>query len=249
MITARNQPENAGGNSTALSEALGVIVTDTFPNDLTFVSAVPSSGMCTTEPDPDLPTSATNNQLICEIGRIGSNSTQTDTVTVLPNNETLNASNISGGTAPQIQNNVSISTTTLETDGSNNTGSVITDIDVPEFDVLVNKVDSVDPVGVNEPFAYEIEVSNLGPSAVENVVVVDNMPTTKIAFVSVSADDPNAVCTFDTSSAADAVNLTSFTLSRGVVAECAIPRIEAGEKVTVTINARGDEEGSAVLAP
>ncbi|MCH2078009.1 MAG: hypothetical protein MK180_14220 [Rhodobacteraceae bacterium] len=244
VITAQNQPVNIDGNNIALSAAQGVIVTDTFPDDLTYVSAVPSSGICTTEPDTDDPTGPTNNTLICELGQIGSNSTQTVTVTVLPNNETLNNLPIAvGATGPQIENIVSISTTTDESNTGNNTGSVITDIETPAFDILVNKVDSIDPVGVNEPFSYAVEVRNLGPSAVENVVLEDTMPASNIAFVSASADDTDAVCTPDTSSATDAVNI-GLTSSVGVIVECTIPYIPAGETVTVTINARGDEEGS-----
>ena len=244
VVTARNQPENTDGNAIVLSRADDVVITDTLPDDLTFVSVSPSSGSCGTAPTPGSTTGPGNNQVICNLGSINSNSVQTVTITVRPNNETLfNPPIESGATVPQISNSVTIATSTTETDTTNNDATEITDIVVPAFDLVVNKVDTLDPVAVNQDTTYVVEARNFGPSAAENVVLRDTMPATRLAFQSVVASDPGAVCTTDTSGATDAVNIPA-PQSRGVIVECTFPYLEAGAAATMTITARGDEEGS-----
>ncbi|MEM1149145.1 MAG: DUF11 domain-containing protein [Pseudomonadota bacterium] len=129
VITAQNQPQNVDGSPIQLSTAANVVITDTLPDDLRFLSAVPSSGSCSITPTPDSDTGPGNRDLQCELGSIGPNSTQTVTVTVRPNNATLSNAPIEpGATLPQIQNQANITTTTVESDSTNNSDAVTTDI-------------------------------------------------------------------------------------------------------------------------
>ncbi|MEL7178719.1 MAG: SdrD B-like domain-containing protein [Pseudomonadota bacterium] len=240
VITAENRPTNADGDPISLSTANEVEIVDTLPADLTFVSAVPSAGSCSVEPDEGSVTGPANNQLVCELGDIPNNSQQTVTVTVRPNNETLN------NVPPSITNEVAITTSTPEADTTNNDASVESAIVEPSFDLVVNKLDTVDPVGVNEETVYQVEVINFGPSAAENVVLTDNMPETGIAFQSVSSSDSSVVCT-DTSSdpgATPAAGIDDGFLDVDVT--CTIPYLEPGRAnaVLIEIVAKGDVRGS-----
>ncbi|UPT77135.1 DUF11 domain-containing protein [Sulfurovum sp. XGS-02] len=47
----------------------------------------------------------------------------------------------------------------------------------PGSDLQITKIDSIDPVEINEPFYYIIDVSNTGDTNATNVVVEDDMPT------------------------------------------------------------------------
>ena len=44
-------------------------------------------------------------------------------------------------------------------------------------DLRLTKVDSIDPVGLNQPFTYTLTVSNVGSTVATSVVVTDNLPS------------------------------------------------------------------------
>lgn len=230
IVTAQNRPTNADGDPIALSTAEKVTITDTLPDDLTFVSAVPSSGSCSTTPTANTTTGSGNNQVICDLGDIANNAQQTVTITVRPNNETLNLS------PAEITNTVEVSTSTPETDVDNNDAIATTDIIPPQFDIVVNKSDTLDPVAVNQDTTYQIEIANFGPSAVENVVMTDRMPADFLAFISVDDSQDGVTCT--TSGGTSPANITTGSL--GVEVECTIAYMPSGDTVVIEILARGD---------
>lgn len=168
VITARN-------NTTNLSRADAVSITDTLPHDVTFLSATPSSGSCGTEPAANSVTGAGNDQLICSLGNINRSSQQTVTVVVRPNSVTQ-------GTT--ITNDVVVATTTIETNDLNNDASVDVDVLAPRFDLLVNKVDDIDPVAVPDQVVYTVTVTNRGPSTAEAVTVIDTLPPALLSYQS-----------------------------------------------------------------
>ena len=240
VIAAENRPTNAAGDPIQLSTADDVQIVDTLPDDLTFISATPTAGSCSVVPAAGSTTGPTNNQLVCDLGDIPNNSQETVTVTVRPNNETLNNVPLS------ITNVVSISTETPETDTTNNDASVESAIVEPSYDLVINKVDTVDPVGVDQETVYQLEIINFGPSAAENVIVTDNMPEMGLAFQSVSSPDASVSCT-DTST--DPGAIPAAAIADGfldVDVTCTIPYLEPGRDnlVLIEIVAKGDVRGS-----
>ncbi len=126
-------PATAGQNLTyvltalnannGLSAADNVTITDTLPANVTFISASPSSGSCATTPTVNTTTGAASNNIVtCNLGTINNGAQQTLTVVVRPNSITRSTS---------IVNNASISTSTTETDGTNNTASATIPVQNP----------------------------------------------------------------------------------------------------------------------
>ena len=109
----------------------------------------------------------------------------------------------------------------------NNSASATTPVQVPVIDLLMNKDDTVDPLAVGDDTVYTVTVTNLGPSAAENVVVTDNMPPIRVAFRSYSAPG-DANCT-----AVPAVDSLNGTLT------CSFPVIAAGESRVILVTGPG----------
>lgn len=187
VITARNL-------ANGLSAAANVTITDTLPNGLTFVSAVPSAGSCGTRPVAGSLTAPGNNQVICNLGTMSNapqgsaSAQQTVTVRVRPNRVLV---------GPNLINPVTVSSTTTETDTLNNSASATTTVLEPVYDLLVDKTDSVDPIEANDTTVYTLRVQNRGPSAAENVIVTDTLPTSFLTYQSYSlvSPPPGATCT------------------------------------------------------
>jgi len=56
----------------------------------------------------------------------------------------------------------------------------------PETDLTIEKIDNVDPVMAGNSLTYTVDVSNLGPSDAQNVVVTDTLPG-EVTYVSDTA--------------------------------------------------------------
>ncbi|MNR78016.1 Cna protein B-type domain protein [compost metagenome] len=212
----------ASNINNGMSAADNVTITDTLPLNVTFVSATPSAGSCTTQPALNSTTTAGNNSLICNLGSIDNGSQQTVSVVVRPNTTTRGSS---------ITNNVAVATSTNEPNTTNNTKAVSVAISNPSLDLVLNKVDTIDPVAVGDMTAYTITVTNSGPSAAENVVVNDPLPTTgQVSFQSATS----SVGTCPTQPAVDAI---------GGMVSCNLGYMPAGATQTVTINVKGVQRG------
>ncbi len=206
-----------------LSAADNVTITDTLPADLTFISATPSAGSCSTEPAAFSTTGPGNNQVICNLGTIANGAQRTVTIVVRPNN-------VLRGT--QISNSVDVTTTTTEIDTTNNSATETTDIIQPDVDILVNKSDSVDPVAVGDTTVYSITVTNTGPSASENIVMTDTLPTAHLTYQS------HTVSGAGTCSTVPAVGSLGGTLV------CSWPYMDAGITEEVTVTMQGVSKGT-----
>lgn len=220
VVTARNV-------SNGLSSAGAVTITDTLPANVTFVSASPSSGTCTSAPAAGSTTAPGNNSLVCNLGTITNGSQQTVTVVVRPNLVTR---------ATTLQNDVTVATTTTETDTTNNSASVLTPVQPPVVDLLVNKDDTVDPMPVSTQTEYIVTVTNLGPSAAENVVVTDTMPVDRIDYRShvVPAD---GTC-----------GTVPAPATLGGTLECTFPMLAAGETRMIRILGQAVAKGTTTNA-
>lgn len=205
-----------------LSAAADVTITDTLPAKFTFISATPSTGVCSTTPTANSTTGPGNNSVICNLGPLVSGAQQTVKILVRPNLAT------SGTTAT---NSVEVATTTVETDLTNNMFTEDTTILEPVLDLLVNKTDSIDPLPIGDDTGYTVTVTNLGPSAAENVVATDLMPGTNLSYRAHTVSG-GGVC--GTVPAVD---------SLGGTLECTFPVVPGGESRTIQITARGVARG------
>ena len=154
VVTVRNN-----GPSTAST----VLATDTLPANAAFValSAVTGTGAtCTTPAAGTLGGTVT-----CTWPSIAAATQQTATFVVRP---------LTG--APSVQNDVAVTTTTVESSLANNAATITTPVTNAAVDVLVNKVDSVDPVALGQATRYTITVTNAGPSFATGVQLVDTFP-------------------------------------------------------------------------
>lgn len=168
-ITARNAA------ATSASRAFNVVVTDTLPLDLVFLSATPSGGgNCATAPAAGSVTTGGNRTLVCAWPQIDRGAQQTITVRVRP----LVATSVAGGGTGSITNDVSIATDTPEVAGgaANNTATQPTAVTSPSYDLIINKVDDVDPVDVGDDVTYTLTVTNNRPSTAENLLLTDSLP-------------------------------------------------------------------------
>lgn len=199
-----------------MSSADNVTITDTLPNNLVFVSATPSVGSCATKPAANSTTGAGNNQVICNLGTIANGSQQTVTMVVRPKT-------ITAGT--NITNNVSVATSTTEINVQPNSGSVVTEVTAPALNLFVDKVDDVDPVAVTDFVVYTVQVINQGPSAAENVVVTDTLPTSTLTYDS------------HTAPADGSCGLV------GNVLTCTVPYLAAGAVTSFTVTMQGSAKG------
>ena len=153
------------------SPADAVVVVDTLPAGVTFVSATPSQGSCVS--------------VNCSLGTLASGATATITVKV----------KVNPGTTGQITNTACVSSNTPDTNPDNNCDSTTTTVTTPtptptlppgqtptptpggpRADLSLIKVDSPDPVSAGRNLTYGITVTNNGPDPAPNVVVNDALP-------------------------------------------------------------------------
>lgn len=143
------------------SDAVSVVVTDSLPAGVTWVSTTPSVGSC----------SGTTN-ISCNLGTMVRNATATITVVVT----------VDSATTGTLVNTTGVTSSTPDPDSSNNFDSEPTTINT-SADLEITKSDSPDPVSVNNPVAYTLIFTNHGPSDALNVVVTDTLPA-GVTFVS-----------------------------------------------------------------
>ncbi len=159
-------------NNAGPSDAQNVVVTDTLPPEVIFVSTNGCAG------DPNgVPT--------CDLGTIAAGENKQYTVTV-----TVNM-----GATGTLTNNASVTSDTADPVPGNNSVSEDTTVNA-SADLAITKSDSPDPVVAGQTLTYTVTVSNAGPSDAVNVVVTDTLPP-GVTFVSTTgcAEDPNGVPT------------------------------------------------------
>jgi uncharacterized repeat protein (TIGR01451 family) len=171
-ITKTDSPDpvNAGSNLTYTltltnngpNSATGIVVTDTPPAGLTFVSAVASQGAC----------ALAAGTITCNVGTLANAATATATVVV-----TAGAAAV-----PSVSNTVNVTATEFDPNAADNSATATTTVN-PVADLAVTKSDSPDPVAVNANLTYSIVVANNGPSQATGVTLTDTLPA-GVTFVS-----------------------------------------------------------------
>jgi len=151
------------------SDATGVMVEDTLPAGVTYVSATPSQGT----------SAAANGTVTVDLGDLaaGAQATITIAVDVEPSarGTLVNTADVSGN-EPEInlENNQDQVTTTIHT----------------LIDLAIDKTGTPDPVVAGQTLTYVLLVTNLGPSNATGVTVVDTLPG-GVVFVSGTASQGN----------------------------------------------------------
>lgn len=215
VVTAINNGPSAAAN---------VTIDDVLPLNVYFVSANPSTGSCSTKPTANSVTAGGNRTVSCNLGTIANGSQQTVTIAVLPTTATR-------GTT--LTNDADVSTSTIEPaapGATNNHATANATVSNPVLDILVNNIDSVDPLTVGSNTVHTITVSNTGPSDAENVVIRDTLPAAGLSFQSYTI--PAGSC-----STVPAVN------SVGGVLVCTVPRLAAGASANLAITMTGVTKG------
>ncbi|RYF55348.1 MAG: IPTL-CTERM sorting domain-containing protein, partial [Comamonadaceae bacterium] len=203
------------------STAQNVQVVDNLPANAAFISATASnSGSCTTPA-----VGAAGGTLTCTWASLNNNSQNTVTYLLRP------LGTAAGGT---VVNTVNVSTSTAESDTTNNSATTTTQVTAAQLDILVNKVDSSDPVDLGQNTTYTITVNNSGPSFGTNVVMTDvfpapgSSPTATFSYRGSLTVNAGGSCT------EPAVGATSGTLT------CSFPGLNSGQSATITYVMRAE---------
>ncbi len=156
------------------SNATGVVVTDTLPAGVSFVSTAGGA-----EDPGGVPT--------CSLGTIAAGGSAMYTITVA----------VDPGTLGVITNTAGVASDAGDPDPGNNSTSEDTTV-VAEADLSITKVDSQDPAAAGDPLSYTVTVQNAGPSDATGVTVTDTLPA-GVTFVATTGcgNDPGGVPTCD----------------------------------------------------
>ncbi len=147
------------------STATGVVVTDTLPVGVTYVSATPSTGTC----------AYAAGTLTCNLGPVINGGIATVAVVVTPTvagtlSNTASVTSIATGAAPVIP-------PVADPNAANNSATATTTvIEATVTDIGITKIGSPNPAAVGFPLTYTIVVSNYGPRTATAVVVKDVIP-------------------------------------------------------------------------
>ena len=154
------------------SDATSVVVTDTLPAEVSYVSGTVSGGSGT-ETCTELGGVAT-----CDLGLLDSGASEIISIVVA-----VDASMLDGSV---LSNTASMTSDTGDADLSNNADTEDTTV-VTSADLSVVKVDSADPVVAGTGLSYTVTVGNAGPSDAVAVSLVDVLPA-EVSFVSATPD-------------------------------------------------------------
>ena len=203
------------------STAQNVQVVDVLPANAAFVSASASGGGSCTTPA----VGAAGGTLTCTWASLANGSQNTVTYVLRP---------LGTAAGSNVVNTVNVSTSTAESDTTNNSATTTTAVTAAQLDILVNKVDSADPVDLGQPTTYTITINNSGPSFGTNVVLTDifpapgSSPTATFSYQGALTVNNGGSCT------EPAVGVTSGTLT------CTFPGLASGQSATVTYVMRAE---------
>lgn len=171
-------PVTAGTNLTYIlsvtnngpSAAPNVVVRDTLPAQVSFVSVTPSQGTCQAGVIPGDPTKP----LQCNLGSIASGAAAATVTVVVKVNPDVPSGTI-------LVNNGDVSSDSTDPNNDNNVATASTTV-VTSADVSIGKTSDATTYKPSTQVKYQVTVTNSGPSKALNVVVTDNLPDVKQAI-------------------------------------------------------------------
>jgi uncharacterized repeat protein (TIGR01451 family) len=144
LAVTNNGPDAAGA----------VVVSDTLPGSVTFVSATATQGACV----------HAAGLVTCNLGALGNGAGASVAVVVIP-------------TVPgNIDNTATVTADVSDPNPADNTDSEATTISGGAADLAITNTGSPDPVAVGEALSYLLDISNNGPDDATLVQVVDTLP-------------------------------------------------------------------------
>lgn len=135
------------------SRATNVVVTDTLPASVVYVSGTASQGSC----------AQAAAVITCNLGSLASGASATITIRVRADS------------VGSLSNSASVTGTESDPNAANNSSTITTTV-APSADLQVTMVDSADPVTAGTNFTYTLTVTNRGPSNATGVTVTDTLP-------------------------------------------------------------------------
>ena len=208
--------------NTGPSNAQTVQMVDTLPSNAAFIDIVSVSGGGTCTP---MVAGTVGGTLTCNWTTINAGVQQTVTYRMRP---------LGTAAGSTVVNSLAVTTATAESNGANNSATTTTAVTAAQLDILVNKVDSADPVDLGQPTTYTITINNSGPSFGTNVVMTDifpapgSAPTATFSYQGGLTVNAGGVCT------EPSVGSTSGTL------RCVFPGLSSGQTATVTYAMRAE---------
>lgn len=209
--------------NTGPSTAQSVQMVDTLPSNAAFIDIVSVGGLGTCTP---ITAGTVGGTLTCSWASIAAGAQQTVTYRMRP---------LGTAAGSTVVNRVAATTSTAESDSTNNSATTTTTmVTAPQLDLLLNKVDSADPVTLGQSTTYTITVTNSGPSYGTNVVMTDvfpapsSSPTATFSYQGALTVNAGGTCT------QPAVGATSGTL------RCTFPGLSSGQAATVTYAMRAE---------
>lgn len=175
------------------SAATNVVVNQSLPGSVIFVSGSASQGNV----------SFAGGTVVGNLGVLPINGVATMTVTVIPTQ-----TGIIGSTA-------NVNSNAPDPDSSNNSATVLTQVQPPSSDLAVGLLDAPDPALVNGLLTYTVSVTNNGPSVASGVMVTNTLP---LSVVVQAAQASQGTVTFN----ANVVVVSFGTLTNGGYATATI---------------------------
>ncbi len=160
------------------SVANAVVLRDSLPEGVTFVSVTSSVGNCVNNQPP-------GRDVVCNLGNLD----EDDPDVTITLNGRLDA-DLADGTL--LSNNAVVSSATATPDNSDNVARVDTTVDT-EADLSVTKVGAPEPVLAGNNLTYTITANNGGPSDAQLVTLTDELPD-GVTFVSGVDAGGDSVC-------------------------------------------------------
>jgi uncharacterized repeat protein (TIGR01451 family) len=179
-ITDRPDPASVGGSlvytltvtNTGPSAATSLVLTDTLPAGVSYVSAIGSSWTCAT---------ITANRVRCTRASLNA-ATSTSVVLTL---------NVTSGAVSPLTNTAVVRAATPDPATGNNSDSETTAVST-SANLSVTLTDTPDPVNAGANLTYNMTISNAGPSIAVGVVVTNTLPA-NVTYQSFTG--PNWSCT------------------------------------------------------
>ncbi len=169
------------------ASAAGVVMKDTLPQGVAFVSVSPGAPACIED----------GGTVTCAIGNLGNGASVSITIVVT-----------APGTSGAFTNTTTVTSITPEIEPADNTATQTTQV-VPEADLSVTKVDQVDPSPLGKDLTYFVTVVNNGPSDATGLILTDSLDA-GVTFVTSTPECTLAsgVVTCQLGSLADAASTT-----------------------------------------